>query len=471
MKYIVLVIKNIGKYTFGWIGSRYIYKEILFPFFYSILVVTFVLLVNFLVRTVDKLLGKGLPISIIFEFFYLNLAWIIALSVPMAVLVATLTTYGRLAEDNEMTAMRASGISFWSILTPGIIFGSVMCLFMIYFNDNILPDFNHRARILGRDIYKKRPDLDIEPGYFIENISGYSIYVKSKEGDKLNQVVIYSSSEGEYQVNIYAKYGFIKVVGNSVIFDLHDGEIHELNRNNLEDYRILKFDKHRMVLSIDNLVLERSDVERRGDREMTIKMMIEKIEKYNNEKERVKNKIISMVSEYLPEVKHKSMKDLIKLIKERKAEINKGNLDVQTSRFLSVAGRVIGEFQLYMVYQRQVNKYLVEIHKKFSIPFACIVFVLIGAPLGVMVKKGGIFMGGTLSIIFFIIYYVFLIGGEELADMAYISPFWAMWTPNILLFIIGLYLIHYIRWEQRTIEFKFITNLLAKLKIVVKEQE
>ncbi|MCK4689604.1 MAG: LptF/LptG family permease, partial [Candidatus Marinimicrobia bacterium] len=120
------------------------------------------------------------------------------------------------------------------------------------------------------------------------------------------------------------------------------------------------------------------------------------------------------------------------------------------------------EMSLAYSYQKQVNKYSVEIHKKFSIPFACIVFVLTGAPLGVMTRRGGTAMAAIFSLIFFLIYYVFLIGGEELADMAFISPFWAMWAPNIILSFVGIYLIYYTAWEQTTIDFSWLFKFFKK---------
>jgi lipopolysaccharide export system permease protein len=121
-----------------------------------------------------------------------------------------------------------------------------------------------------------------------------------------------------------------------------------------------------------------------------------------------------------------------------------------------------GEANLAFSYQKQVNKYQVEIHKKFSIPFACIVFIIIGAPLGVMTRRGGITVAATLSILFFLVYYVFLIGGEELADMVIIPPFWAMWTPNILLLLVGVYLVYYTIWEQKTFDISRIIKYFRK---------
>ena len=112
--------------------SRYIIKELILPFIYSLMIIVLMLFINFFLRAIDRFLGKGLNVLTIFEYLFLNLAWIIALAVPMAVLIATLMAFGRMSEDNEINAMRASGISFTSILKPALIFGIIVCLSLIH---------------------------------------------------------------------------------------------------------------------------------------------------------------------------------------------------------------------------------------------------------------------------------------------------------------------------------------------------
>ena len=412
-------------------------------------------------------MGKGLQLSVIFEFLYLNLAWIIAMSVPMAVLVAALMAYGRLAEDNEITAMRSSGISFLTILGPGIIFGLLVSLFMMYFHNYILPEYNHRARLLAGDIYRKRPGLNIEPGYFMDDIPDYSIYVKERDGDKLRKLTIYNKDSQSIQTTIYADSGYLKVDGNTVLFTLFSGEIHELDLENLENYRRTDFQKHRIAIPVDNLMLERRESARRGDREMTIAMMRRNVEKYAKERDKVYAKIKKLIDNELDTNVVYELDEIKKLIDQKKM-INEELLSekqarLKNKRLNSVYSRVKGEINLATSYQKQVNKYKVEINKKFSIPVACVVFILIGAPMGVITKKGGIAVPALLSLLFFLLYYVFLVGGEELADLLIIPPFWAMWTPNILLLLIGVYMTYYATWEHRALQFSRLKKLF-KLK-------
>lgn len=468
-KFVRTTIKKIVAFSGGWIGARYIYRELIFPFFFSIGVVTFILLVNFLLKSVDRLLGKGLQFSVLIEFLYLNLAWIIAMSVPMAVLVASLMAYGRLAEDNEITAMRASGISFFTILGPGIVFGTVIAVLMVYFSNNILPDFNHKARLLAGDIYRLRPGLTIEPGYFMDDIPDYSIYVESKKGESLRQITIYNKDQFDTQTTIYADSGFLAVDGNTILFTLFSGQIHELNLENMADYRRIDFKKHRIAIPVDNMMLERRDTARRGDREMSIALMRKEIAKYSEEHKKILYKINKLTMSELGRKAPAKMETLEKIIEAEKNKNTKALPPLQAiqknARLNTLKNRVKGESGLAFSYQKQINKYNVEIEKKFSIPFACIMFILIGAPLGVMTRKGGITVAATLSIAFFLLYYVFLIGGEELADMVIISPFWAMWTPNLIILIIGIYLIYYTSHEQRILDFRKIFRFFTRKKI------
>jgi len=460
------VYRKIFSFCGAWIGARYIYRELIFPFLFSISVVTFVLLTNFLFKSVDRLLGKGLQISVIFEFLYLNLAWIIAMSIPMAVLVAALMAYGRLAEDNEITAMRASGISFTTILGPGIIFGVLVSIFMMYFHNSILPEFNHKARLLAGDIYRKRPGLNIEPGYFMDEIPDYSIYVKERVGDSLRKLTIYNKDSQSVQTTIYADSGYLKVDGNTVLFTLFSGEIHELDLENLEDYRRTDFEKHRIAIPVDNLMLERRESARRGDREMTIAMMRENVEKYTRERDKVYSKIQQLLENELDTTIGFNLANIEKLISQKKSKnlllLPEKAAQSGNKRLNSIYSRIKGEINLASSYQKQINKYEVEIHKKFSIPMACVFFILIGAPMGVITKKGGIAVPALLSLLFFLLYYVFLVGGEELADLLIISPFWAMWTPNVLLLLVGIYLTYFASFEHQALNISRLKGIFKR---------
>ncbi|MBN2279383.1 MAG: LptF/LptG family permease [Candidatus Marinimicrobia bacterium] len=468
MKKLKQVIQKIYYYSGGWIGARYIFRELISPFFFSISVVTFVLLMNFLLKEIDRLLGKELPVWVILEWIYLNMAWIIALAVPMAVLVASIMAYGRLAEDNEIVAMRSSGISFIGILTPAIFFGIIVTVLMVLFQNNVLPDYNHRARLLTGDIYHKKPGLTIEPGYFIDDMEGYSIYIKEKKDELLLNMIIYKDDPDKVQTTIYADSGRIEVQGTNVVISLFDGEIHELDLIKPDKYRRMYFTKHKIGIPVDDMILERREQGRRGDREMNISMMKKQVETFLESKEKIAMKIQEIAKEQLDIHHYKNLKEIKKTIDARidsnNQVLSEAKAKIENRRLEGIFNRIKTETNMIQNYQKKVNKYMVEIHKKISMPFACLVFVLIGTPLGVMSRKGGIAQGAVTSILFFLIYYVFLIGGEELADMAIISPFIAMWAPNFLLLGVGIYLIYSATFEVRTFDILEAFNLTKKIK-------
>jgi lipopolysaccharide export system permease protein len=441
---------------------RYIVRELILPFIFALGIIVFILFINFFLRAVDRFLGKGLDLFTILEYLFLNLAWIVALAVPMAVLIATLMAFGRLSEDNEINALRSSGISFLTILQPALLFGSAVCLMLIFFNTLILPEMNFHARLLAGDIRKMRPGMDIEPGHFIDNIPDYSMIIRSKNGNLMEDVRIFSKESKEVQTSIYSETGELSTLDDAIILTLYDGEIHELDLENFSNYRRINFEKHIITIPADDLMLNRRDTANRSDREMTLGLMQEKKTKYAERKinveERLQNTINKVTGlEILPE----NFADAQKMLNCYKEEIKQdtsitaAQLRLKERRIRSLERQAKNEYRLIESYIKSGNKYSVEIHKKFSLPIACILFVLVGAPLGTLSQKGGFAVAIMLGFGFFLIYYIFLIGGEEMADRNIVTPMIGMWTPNVILAFIGGYLtLHSVR-ERAPISMKW----------------
>ena len=427
--------------------------------------ITFILFVNFVLRAIDRFLGKGLDLITILEYLFLNLAWILALSVPMAVLLATLMTFGRLSEDNEINAMRASGIGFLTIMRAPILFGIIITLVLIYFNNFILPEMNFKARLLSGDIYRKRPDMNIEPGIFLDNLPDYSMIVggKSKKGI-MTDVRIFSKGSKETQTSIHSNSGNLNTLEDAFLLTLYDGEIHELGQKDYTNYRRIIFDKHVINIPAKDLLLNRRDSTNRSDREMTVPMMLRKINSYEKRLNIVYKRLSgnffrtfgdSILPSSIEQGNQFIENNLYKI--RNNTTLTKAQIIKKEKRIKNLERQINNEFNLIKSYKKSKNKYGVEIHKKFSIPFACVLFVLLGAPLGVMSKKGGFAVSTSLSFGFFLIYYILLIGGEEMADRNILSPSIGMWTPNLIILCIAFYLlIHTIR-EKGPIRIKIPT--------------
>jgi lipopolysaccharide export system permease protein len=435
---------------------RYILKEHFAPFSLALFVLLFLLLTNFMLRAIDRFLGKGISILVLMEYVALNLAWIAALAVPMAVLVATLMAFGRLSHDNEITALRTSGVSYLTLLMPALVFGSLVCLGLIVFNNEVLPEANHKARLLSSDISRKRPDLGIEVGYFIDDLPDYSMLVRGQSGGIFTDVTIYSKNNRNSQVTIFAQQGTMQTINDAIVLNLEKGEIHELDVPEHSEYRRLKFEKHRIVIPVDNLFLERRESKQRGDREMDPTMMQNKIADYRAKIQGVKNRVAKRIesqTDLALSTDTTRMSALDVIADWRQVIIDSTALTrTDSTRLIRRAGSlsrgINGDFNLIDSYTKAIGRYQVEVHKKLAIPFACIVFILIGAPIGIMARRGGFAVATSLSMGFFVIYWALLIAGEELADRGIVSPLLAMWGGNMLLAPIGILLIIKLQHEQ-----------------------
>jgi len=436
--------------------NKYLVKESLIPFLLSLGVITTVLFLQFLIRAIDRFLGKGLDVWIILEYLYLNLAWIIALSVPMSLLISTVMTYGRMSQDNEITALKAAGVSVSSIIKPAVFFGGFVGLILCLFNNFVLPDMNYHARLLARDIYQKSPELTIEPGYFINTIPQYSMIVRDMEGNNFKDVKIFSKYSGTEQVTIYADKGKLTSKDDIIILDLENGEIHEIDLEDYNHYRRIKFVTHQITIPIDDLLLNRNNESVRTDREMKVSEMIQKIEKNKEYIVQVNNRIKTVLDNngiaWSEDLDLETVLSSIEILKEDSKQITEEKTyrdDIPISEyevkeklrsFNNISRQLKNEFMLISNYQKTNNKYMVEIHKKFTLAFACLLFAMTGAPLGILVRKGGITIASALSIAFFLVYYIMLIWGEQLADRNLLDPTFGSWMPNIILFIVGLVL-------------------------------
>ena len=430
--------------------NKYLFKQSLVPFLLSVAVITTVLFLQFLIRAVDRFLGKGLDVITIFEYLFLNMAWIIALSVPMSLLISSVMTFGRMSQQNEITALKSAGVNLFNIIKPSLWFSLFVAILLCIFNNFVLPEMNYNARLLAKDIYQKKPELTIEPGYFVDMIPQYTIIVKQLDGKDFKDVRIFSKNDTSEQTTIYADSGNLKSDGNIITINLKNGEIHEIDLTDYDYYRKIKFDTHQIIISLDDLILNRTSESNRTDREMRVPQMLEEIQKNrvfinaiykriddikdNLDIEKTSSDLISIVSE-IEKLKLKKSKEISK----NKNQIADGmEINEEIIGLNNTSRQLQNEFTILNNYKKTNNKFRVEIHKKFTLAVACILFTLVGAPLGILVKRGGITIASALSITFFLIYYILLIWGEQLADRNLLNPGIGSWLPNIILFISGL---------------------------------
>ena len=444
--------------------SRHILTRHVTPFLFSISVLIFIFLLQFVMQKMDQLAGKGLSAGVIAELIAMNLAWMLVLAVPMAVLVATLMAFGNLSSGNEITAMRASGVSLYRMVTPVFLLSILLCYLLVLFNNRVLPDANHRARMLMTDIYRKKPTFSIVPGMFSDprELQGYSILVRKtfEHTNDLEGVTIFDYTNSAVTTTVTADHGTVSFSPDyqKLIMDLYDGEIHELSTTDFNRYRKIRFEKHRIAMNAEGFDFQRSQESAfsRGDRELSAYAMNTIVDSLAQLLDSSRAHIALMISHELDAV------FMPKNTPAVQAQFLGDPVIGAEARMASLASSLEGEQARASYYARKIHEYSVEIYKKYSIPFACIVFVLIGAPLGIMARRGTFGVAASLSLGFFLLYWSCLIGGEKLADRGFIDPWFGMWSANIIIGLMGLYLTIRTARENLVIDWSFLKRFVPK---------
>lgn len=429
--------------------DRYILREHLGPFLFALVVITLVLIVDFVPDVVSMVVSKGLGAGIIMQVFVLNLAWMLALSVPMAVLSGTLMAFGRLAADSEILAAKAAGVSLYRMIAPVFIVAIVIGAGLVVFNNEVLPDANHQARLLMSDIRRKRPTLDLKPNVLEDRIAGYHLLIKQMDPrtSDIADVTIFERKGREAPRTVVAKSGEMtfSADGATLILSLQDGEIHESDPASPGKYRRTAFEAQTFYLGGVADEWKRTDSEYRTDREKSAQQMLADVAVWQRAKQPhwsainlSCSTIVSALFTRIPDslnaryglpvvgaghVPARDQREAIQRVRDRWGRVN---------------GIIERELASIRNQDRLIDQYRIEIHKKYSIPAACLVFVLIGGPLGVRARKGGAGVGLGVSLLLFLVYWAFLIGGEDLADRGIVSPVWAMWSADVLIGTIGL---------------------------------
>ena len=398
---------------------------------------------DFLVDIMNLIIDRGINAPRVIELFALNLAWMLALSVPMAVLVAVLMVFGRMAADNEITACKSCGIPFYRLLLP-VLGGALLLTFvMIWFNDRVLPESNHKARMLLTDITRKKPTWSLEENIFLDYFEGYSIRVKTiaRKTSEISDIIIIQTKNSERIITAKRGKMYFSSDGSTLMMELEDGEILEVDPKDNAGITRTDFARQTIAIPGASSSLERTTQSNRGDREMTVAMMLERNRERRQKLSEVNSQSDSLANFAVSEILNIYLQD-----KVIKFGLTKGAAKKAYAKNKNVRARLAFFQKSADNYRREINSMEVEIHKKFSIPAACISFVLIGAPLGALAKRGGFATGIALSLFFFIVYWAFLIGGEQLADSNTLPAFWAMWLPNFIVGGAGIMLnIMYIR--------------------------
>lgn len=483
--------------------SRYLLKQHVAPFLFALSALTAFQLLNQIARRLGELVGKGLPWSWIVEVFALSIPFIVTTTMSMAVLVAVLYAVGRLAADHELTAIRASGIAIGQLMVPLLSAGVLVAVVAFLFSDQVLPRSNHRLRTLLSDISRKKPTFALKE-QVINELQHSRLFLRAARIDQsrfaLREVTIYDLGDQQRKRIVHADSGHMALTPDQedLHLTLYDGTMYEIDRTDLKVFQIARF--RRQVIRVEDVGNELRRTERddyKGDREMGVCEMEHVIHAAQREEELNQRRIAAARLNGLralvglrgipadTAVPYRPFSLYCKALRrfagfllpqELKASdrapppqpappsrsqdtvppsAGGGLLErfnqparrafttgvIETPRLVDVRAL---EDRVRSAAIRAAN-YQVELHKKYAIASACIVFVLVGVPLAMLFPQGGLgfVIGASLAI--FSVYYVCLIGGESLANRLIVSPFWAMWTPNVIFTTVGLAGLWYLR--------------------------
>jgi lipopolysaccharide export system permease protein len=476
--------------------SRYLLKQHVAPFLFALCALTAFQLLNQIARRLGELVGKGLPWSWIVEVFVLSIPFIVTTTMSMAVLVAVLYAVGRLTADHELTAIRASGISLGQLMIPLLSASVVVAIVAFLFSDQVLPRSNHRLRTLLSDISRKKPTFALKE-QVINELEPSRLFLRAARIDQsrfaLREVTIYDLGDQQRNRIVHADSGHMALTPDQedLFLTLYDGTMYEIDGTDLKLFQSAQFRRQAIrVKGVGNQLRRTERDDYKGDREMGVCEMESVIRAARREEELNRRRIAAVRRNGLralvglrgipadTAVPYQSFSPYCKVLrrfagfllpKELQAQdrpqgqhtppasqppetVPAGSGGGLLDRFNETARRAFTtgvvetprlvdmralEDRVRSAAIRAAN-YRVELHKKYAIASACVVFVIVGVPLAVLFPQGGLgfVIGASLAI--FSVYYVCLIGGESLANRLIVSPLWAMWAPNVIFTVLGL---------------------------------
>ncbi len=461
----------------------YMLRNFLSLFVLTLVICIFILLMQFVWLHVRDLVGKGVGIGVLAEFFIYAVASVVPLALPLAVLLASLISFGNLGEQVELTAMKAAGVSLFRIMRPLVVAVMIICVGAFYFSNSILPESQVKLWTLIFSLRQKSPELDIPEGEFYDGISGYKIYVRHKDPRRamLYDMMIYDYSKGFRDATVMvADSGKIVFTADKkyLMLYLYSGESFEnINRKQQKatgttkniPYRRESFAEKQLLIEFDS-DLNRMDESVLADQHVSKNTMqlIHSIDSvYALSMERGGEQSKQMVEAHFLGRDRRSAADFAKISqmhRERLAAaaargenlLDKYDPDSlfatlsnnEKERALTIAierartQRDQIDYNAIVLddYQRYIRRHEVELHRKFTLAFACLIFFFIGAPLGAIIRKGGLGAPVVISVVMFIIYYIIDNTGYKMAREA-LWPAWAgMWLSSFVLLPIGIFL-------------------------------
>lgn len=432
---------------------------------------------QFFWKYIDDLMGKGLSISVIVELLFYVSASLIPLALPLAILLSSIMTVGNLAENNELTALKSSGLSLYRILRPltGIVI--IIAISTFYFANYVIPVANLKWHSLIFDIQQTKISSILTPGTYSTELDGYAIKIDEGTEDTFKGILIHDHTDATIIKSVRAKEGNVykSENGKYLFFELKDGYVMEElaptapsftpdgkihGATNTRPSRRSSFDQAIYKIDLSGFNLDRSDEDMFKDKHemlnvFQINYTLDSIQKnaHGIVENFLKNlkadhpyfiaknfTVNSKATERDPQLSE--IPDSVVLLKNLSVGQKKAAINLAQSRIRGKASNLDGQKRFLETMEMDMNKYLIEFHRKFSLTVAILVLFFVGAPLGAIVRKGGFGAPVVIAALLFMVYFVLMTIGDGLSKSGTISPFLGMWFSSMALTPIAVWLMY-----------------------------
>jgi lipopolysaccharide export system permease protein len=448
---------------------RFIIRSFIGPFIVTFSIAMFFLIMQFLWKYVDDLMGKGLEISIILELLFYVSATLIPLALPLAILFSSIMTFGNLAEHNELTALKSAGQSLLKVMRPMLVFVIGISMFAFYFTNYIMPIANLKWHAIYWDILDTKPQFMLQEGIFYKEINGYHIKVDHKNDAEgtLEGILIYDFSGNADRRIIRAQEGVMLKSDNDdyLFLQLQNGVIYEkVNTQKFEkvrvDFQKSFFEEAIIKFNMAEFSLQQSDEELyKQDYEMMnfiqLDLALDSLDKLNdtldyNFRKNLRNNLVVLNTDFLTLPNQldsgtnlinsgTAVDTIIYLDSIHASEFN-ASLASASDELRAIKDQLYHQTLLLEQRTSSLNEFKSAWHKKFTLSFAILVLFFIGAPLGAIIKKGGLGAPLVFATLFFIVYYMLTIAGENMVDSEVIEPWKGLWMSTFILTPLGFFL-------------------------------
>lgn len=443
----------------------FILKTYIGPLIMTFFIALFILLMQFLWLYLDDLVGKGLEVKILVELLFYASSTFVPMALPLAILLSSLMTFGNLGEHYELVALKSSGISLKRLMRPLVILSVLISIAAFLFSDFILPVANLKFRSLLYDVQHQKLAFKIKEGIFNRDLGNYILRIGSRETDGagINQVMIYDHSQKYGNTNLTtAQSGLMEQTpnGSAILFTLYNGvnyeeKIDQQNFRITRPFQRLEFQEEQIRFSLDN-GLSRTDENLFKSSYHMMNLAQLSTSKDSLERDLIRKKeyfslgLQNRLTQYqkLDSARVSSFKALVdtnklaynSLLFHMDMKIRKKAIEKALEATRNAKENVVNQKKDLDNRIEQIRKHSVAYHKKFTLSFACLILFFVGAPLGAIIRKGGLGLPVVMSTMFFVLYHVLSMIGERSAVAGSISVFSGMWIASFVFLPLGVFL-------------------------------